>query len=466
RPGTPSRPAAPARPAAPSRPAKPAASGTTGTVPAPGRPRPGEGRRPGGRPGPNRERVGYAEDEFDFVDDDAEETEDVIDWLKFAETRSERRDERRRQLRSRLIALVVVLALAAVGAGGYYAYTTWWSEDSKTAERASGGAVLIQLRGEGGQATASAVLADDPQRGTAAMITVPSATVVNTAGGGPRGLGELMATDGAGATRDALAQLIGVKLDGSWVVSEPVLQGLVDMMGGVELAADVEVKGADGSVVLPAGPSKVTGLQARAYATYRIPGEAPSLGAERFGRVVQAVLKLLPTEAQLVANLLRNLANVADPSLPDDRLAELLTSMAKAVQAQQFKSADLPVQPDGIIDVAAAGPVVGELLGGTVQVAKSEGPARVMVADASGKAGAQEAARIKMVNAGYSYVPGGMVEPTAKPTTVVQFSDDARREAAVQIALTLGLPETAVQKSEGEMLADIVVTLGKDYNPA
>lgn len=444
----------PSRPApAPARPAPP----RPGTVPGQGRP----GAR---RTGPNRERVGYAEDEFDFVDDDSEQSEDVIDWLKFAETRSERRDERRRQLRNRLVAVLVALAVVALAGGGYYAYTTWWSDGGKSAARTTGGAVLIQLRGQGGEATASAVLADDPSRGTAAMITVPSATVVNTPGAGPVPLGRLMVSDGAGASRDALAQLIGVKLDGSWVVSEPVLEGLVSIVGGVDLAADAEVRGPDGKVLVPAGPSKVSGPQARAYAALRIPGEPPARGAERFGRVLVAVLKVLPAETDLVAGLLRNLANVADPSLPDARLAELLTSMAKAVQAQQFKSADLPVQPDGVLDATAAGPVVKDLLGGTVQVAKAEGPARVMVNDAGGKQG-QESARIKMVNAGYSYVPGGIVDPKTRPASIVQYTDDARREAAVQIALTLGLPEAAVQKAEGQMLADVVITLGQDYKP-
>ncbi|NUU24383.1 MAG: hypothetical protein HOV68_23205 [Streptomycetaceae bacterium] len=91
--------------------------------------------------------------------------------------------------------------------------------------------MLIQLRGSQGEASASAVFAVDPERGTASMITVPSLTVVNSPGEGPVALGELMASNGAGASRDALAQLIGVKLDGSWVVSEPVLQGLVDGVG-------------------------------------------------------------------------------------------------------------------------------------------------------------------------------------------------------------------------------------------
>ncbi|MCF2530669.1 LCP family protein [Yinghuangia soli] len=465
----PSRPAGPP-PGAASPGSASAAAAPPGT-PAPPRPRPGggpagaPGRPKGGRTAANRERVGYAADEFDFVDDESEESEDVIDWLKFAETRSERRDERRRQLRTRGIALLAVLALAGVAVGGYFAYDKWWGGSSASAARTTGGAVLIQLRGAQGEATASAVLADDPSRGTATMITVPSNTVVNTAGAGPMALGELMVTDGAGASREALAQLIGVQLSGSWVVSEPVLQGLVDMVGGVELNADVEVKGPDGKVLVPAGPSKANGIAARAYATYRVPGEKSALGAERFGRVITAVLGVLPSDAKLVADLLRNLANVSDPSLPDARLAELLTSMAKAIQAKQFKSADLPLQADGVIDVAAAAPVVKDLLGGSVQVAKAEGPARVMVGDASGKPNAQEAARIKVVNAGYSYVPGGAVEPKAKPVSVVQYTEDDRRDAAVQVALTLGLPEAAAKKAEGQMLADIVVTLGQDFTP-
>lgn len=482
----PARPARPAGRPAPQTPEGPPipgqqrqtpASGGAGRPQRPGTQRP-EGPRPGtqggppgpgpsgGRPGPNRERVGYAADEFDFVDDDAEESEDVIDWLKFAETRSERRDERRRMLRKRAVALVAVLALAGAVVGGYFAYDKWWGSDSKAAASASGAAILIQLRGADGATTASAVLADDPARGSASMVTVSSVTIVNTAGAGPMPIAEVMVNDGAGASRDALAQLMGVKLSGSWVVSEPVLQGLVDMVGGIELNADVEVKGPDGAVVLPAGPSaNVKGSAARAYAGLRLNGEPPTRGAERFGRVLQGVLKVLPDDPAYVADVLRNLANIADPSLPDDRLAQVLTSLAKAVQTQKFKSADLPVRPDGILDVNTAGPVVKDLLGGTVQVAKADGPARVMITDASGKAGAQEAARIKVVNAGYSYVPGGPIEPKARPTSSVQYSDDARREAAVQTALTLGLPETVVQKIEGEMLADVVVTLGQDYKP-
>ncbi|MDI2127418.1 LCP family protein [Yinghuangia seranimata] len=441
---------------------RPGESGTA--IPGQQRPaRPGAPRRPGTAASGPSERVGYAADEFDFVDDDSEESEDVIDWLQFAETRSERRDERRRMLRSRAIVLLVVLAVAGVGVGGYFAYDTWFKSTSAAAKEATGGAVLIQLRGSQGQALAGAVFGSDAKAGTATMLTVPSGTIVNTAGAGPVPVGQLMASDGTGATRDALAGLLGVRIDGSWVVNEPVLQALVDGVGGIELNADVEVKGADGKVVVAAGPNKMNGIMARAYAAFQPQGDDPSRSAERFGKVMQAVLKGLPTKAQYVNDLLRNLANIADPSLPDARLAELLTQMGQAVQTQKFKSGALPIQPDGMLNVATAGPVVKELLGGTVKVAKADGPARVMIGDANGGKGAQDAAKIKIINAGYTYVPGGVAEPKPKPTTLIQYSDDAHADVARQMALTLGVPETAAKKAEGQMLADVVITLGQDF---
>jgi 2-oxoglutaroyl-CoA hydrolase len=62
---------------------------------------------------PERE---YHTGQFAFVEEPSDDSEDVIDWLKFTENRTERREEARRRARSRIIALVVVLA----GAGGVF----------------------------------------------------------------------------------------------------------------------------------------------------------------------------------------------------------------------------------------------------------------------------------------------------------------------------------------------------------
>ncbi|MFI6580395.1 LytR C-terminal domain-containing protein [Embleya sp. NPDC050493] len=427
-----------------------------GRVPAP------RARRPGpGRPG----RPGYGSDEFAFVDDESEQAEDVIDWLSFAETRSERRDEKRRAIRQRLIALTVVLAVALLGVGGYFAWDTWIREEKAVAAPGKNGGVLVQLRAKDGQASANALLTVDPAKNTASMVSVSSVVVVNS-DNNSFPLGRLMAEEGPGASRDALSDLLGVKLDGSWVISEPVLQGLVDLAGGIQLNADVEVKGPDGKVLVGQGRNPANGVAALAFATYKQPNEAPAVVGDRFGRVLQGLLASFPTQPDAILTLLANMANLPDPSLPDDKLSVLLANLAKATQAKQLQVRALPVSPEGILDGPAAVPIVRELLGGTVRQGKvAAGPVRVMVEDASGKTGAQQDANVRLLNAGVTYVPGGAAGKRTQPASTVQYADDARKGDADQVALTLRLPPTAVKKATGEMLADVVVTLGQDYTP-
>ncbi|MYS81191.1 LCP family protein [Embleya scabrispora] len=432
------------------------ASAEDGRVPAP------RARRPGpGRPG----RPGYGSDEFAFVDDESEQAEDVIDWLSFAETRSERRDEKRRAIRQRLIALAVVLAVAVLGVGGYFAWDTWMRDEKTVAGPGKNGGVLVQLRAKDGQASANALLTVDPAKNTASMVSVSSVTIVNSANNSFP-LGRLMADEGPGASRDALSDLLGVKLDGSWVISEPVLQGLVDLTGGIQLNADVEVKGPDGKVLVGQGRNPANGVAALAFATYKQQGEPPAVAGDRFGRVLQGLLAAFPTQPDAILTLLANMANLPDPSLPDDKLSVLLANLAKATQGKQLQVRALPVSPEGTLDGPAALPIVRELLGGTVRQGKvAAGPTRVMVEDASGKAGAQQDANVRLLNAGVTYVPGGVAGKRTQPASTVQYADDARKGDADQVALTLRLPPTAVKKATGEMLADVVVTLGQDYNP-
>ncbi|MET7303506.1 LytR C-terminal domain-containing protein [Embleya sp. NPDC005575] len=435
---------------------KSGSSAGDGRVPAP------RARRSGpGRPG----RPGYGSDEFAFVDDESEQAEDVIDWLSFAETRSERRDEKRRAIRQRLIALAVVLAVAVLGVGGYFAWDTWLRDDKSVAGPGKNGGVLVQLRAKDGQASANALLTVDPAKNTASMVSVSSVTIVNS-DNNSFPLGRLMADEGPGASRDALSDLLGVKLDGSWVISEPVLQGLVDLAGGIQLNADVEIKSPDGKVLVGQGRNPANGVAALAFATYKQQGEQPTVAGDRFGRVLQGLLAAFPTQPDAILTLLANMANLPDPSLPDDKLSVLLANLAKATQGKQLQVRALPVSLEGILDGPAALPIVRELLGGTVRQGKvATGPTRVMVEDASGKAGAQEDAHARLLNAGVTYVPGGAAGKRAQPTSTVQYADDARKGEADQVALTLRLPPTTVKKATGEMLADVVVTLGQDYNP-
>ena len=104
-----SRPAEP-RPGAQQRPQSPAETAARPpSGPASGAP----GARPGGQD------AEYRTEQFSFIEEPDEDSEDVIDWLKFTESRTERREEAKRRGRNRVVALVVVLVLAVAGGVGY-----------------------------------------------------------------------------------------------------------------------------------------------------------------------------------------------------------------------------------------------------------------------------------------------------------------------------------------------------------
>ncbi len=87
------------------------------------------GSRPRCPPAPGAERDvrsgderDYRTEQFSFVEEPDGDSEDVIDWLKFTESRTERREEAKRRARNRVVALVVTLVLVAVGGVGYLWY--------------------------------------------------------------------------------------------------------------------------------------------------------------------------------------------------------------------------------------------------------------------------------------------------------------------------------------------------------
>ncbi|MBO1417135.1 LytR C-terminal domain-containing protein [Streptomyces sp. FH025] len=443
-----------ARPAAGAAPAKPAPSEQVAGARA-------------GKAGGRAPKDAYTTGEFTFVDEEAEESEDVIDWLKFAESRSEVRAERRRKLRNRLIGLGVVVALAAGGVGGYL----WFTGDKPTAAAAVGGRQVnvVHLRDLQGKVS-SALLVNDASGKKGTVLLLPDTLRLPGPGDPPvTTVGQAMDAIGASATRDGLSTVLGAPVAGTWRLDTPYLELLVSQLGGVRVDTNAETHEGgkpDGKLLSAAGKNTLlSGKAAVAYATLQAPGENRDAQLARFGQVMDAVVRTMPTDFKDAKDDVHRMNAVLDPSLPEDALAGVLVQLAQQAKDGHFGTSALTVKPDGGLDEATAGKQVKDVLGGTVKSAASaDAPARVSLQDASGNDAAAAAAQVQIVNSGLTFVPGG-AKTAPQAASEIRYTDDARQAAAKSLATSLGLPDTAVKKTGDAQTADLLVVLGKDYQP-
>ncbi|CAL9411743.1 LytR C-terminal domain-containing protein [Streptomyces sp. enrichment culture] len=512
-PQDPSTPQAPQPPAAQSPSARPAPPATSGQVAAPAgvpeqrRPAPdtdgfteplaerpaADAPRtgPGGRPAPRDSRDSsaaegareqrdasdggdYRTEQFAFVDESDEESEDVIDWLKFTESRSERREEAKRRGRIRVIALCVVLALALVGGVGYLWYAGLLpgmsKEDAQQGTATATGpqkrdVIVLHLHNTKDEATSTALLVDNATTKQGTTVLLPNALAVTNDDGTTTTLGKSVDDDGSSGTREAIGALLGTKITGTWRLDTPYLENLVELVGGIDLTTDAEVPAAkegEDPVVRKGENQTLDGRMAVAYATYRGPGESETAQLQRFGQVVHGVLRKMSDDPENATVTVQSLAQILDPSLPEKDLGASLAKLAEHAKSGAYKTALLPVQGDGRLTEDATRSVVKDILGGSVSAPEPGSVVRVGVRNASGDDDATETARIVLVNGGYAVIDGGRADGTESTSEVV-YADAAQKAKAEEVAKTLGLPARAVRKGEASANAEVTVVLGKDY---
>ncbi|MFC4035474.1 LCP family protein [Streptomyces polygonati] len=416
----------------------------------------------------------YHTEQFAFVDEESEESEDVIDWLKFSESRTERREEAKRRSTNRRRGLVLLVVLALLGAGGYL----WYEgkipglNKDKTGPVASGGSqkrdvIVVHMLPVDGGPSSTALLVDNASKGRGTTVLVPNTLQVSQDDGTTTTLDKSVA-NGVGPTRDALNTLLGTDIKGSWRLDSPYLELLVDSLGDILVDTNTVVKGtgkASGTTLIPKGPQQeLTGQAAVIYATYKAPGESQSDQLARFGQVMQAVLKKMPSDAAGATRTVQGLAQILDPSLNDKQLGASLAGLAELAKTGAYDTAMLAVQKDGTLSAQATDSVVKDVLGGSVkQGGAGTAQARVEIEDATGNPRAADIAQAAIVNGGtYVYVSGGKA-PATRTLSQVLYSDPVRLAAAKDVAATLGLPASEVKKGTVPSNADITVVLGKDY---
>ncbi|MEV5969985.1 LCP family protein [Streptomyces sp. NPDC051921] len=425
---------------------------------------------PGQRPAPEDDGRGYRTEQFSFIEEPDEDSEDVIDWLKFTESRSERREEARRRGRNRVVALVVVLVLAAVGGVGYLwsaGKLPGMSADEQKQNTATGpqkrDTIVVHLHNTTGGGTSTALLVDNTTTKQGTTVLLPNSLAVANGEGATTTLAKSVEEDGSSGTREAVGNLLGAKITGTWRLDTPYLENLVELVSNIDITTDTDVPGAkpgDEPLVKKGENQTLNGRAAVAYATYRAPGEAEAKQLQRFGAVLYGVLRKISDDPKAATMTIETLSQILDPSLPEKDLGASLAKLAEHAKVGDYKTAVLPVEPDGSLSEATGDSVVKDILGGKVSAPEQGAATRVAIRDATGK-DATEAARVVLINGGYAVVGGTKAGTEAKSQVV--YGDDAQKATAAEVAKTLGLPAGSVTKGKPAGNAEVTVNLGEDY---
>ncbi|MGI5394954.1 LCP family protein [Streptomyces sp. CA-251251] len=427
--------------------------------------------------GPDRE---YRTEQFAFVEEPTDDSEDVIDWMKFTENRTERREEARRRARARVVALVVVLALVAVGGVGYLWYAGKLpgasSSDDRTGGTTAAGAqkrdvIAVHLHDTKGGGTSTALLVDNTTTKQGTAVLVPNALALTGDDGTTTTLAASVDDDGPDATRTALDSALGTDIGGTWRLDTPYLQILVDLVGNIEVDTDTDVpdpaaKGKGATPLVHQGENQtLSGKTAVAYATHRGSGERADAQLQRFGQVMQGVLRKLSSDPQAATTTIQTLGLILDPPLTDQDLGAFLAGLSDLAKGGDFKTTLLPVGGDGRLSAEASDSIVKNVLGGTAKSPDKDAAVSVSVRNATGVEDRTGKARVVLLNGGFTFLEGGTASGT-EATSKVVYAEAADKENAVQVAQTLGLPTGSVTQGEVSANARVSVVLGQDYEPA
>jgi anionic cell wall polymer biosynthesis LytR-Cps2A-Psr (LCP) family protein len=440
---------------------------------------PGPSDEPGHaeEPEPEPERD-YHTAQFAFVEEPDHDSEDVIDWLKFTENRTERREEARRRTRSRIVALAVVLALLAAGGVGYLWFagklpglsSSGSAKGTTTAGAQKRDVLVVHLHNTGKSGTSTALLVDNTTTEQGTTVLLPNSLALSGDDGTTTTLAKSVDDDGSSGTRDQLDTVLGTNIQGTWRLDTPYLENLVELVGNIDVDTDTDVpdpsaKKKSASPLVHKGEGQtLSGKMAVAYATYRASGETQNTQLERFGQVMQGVLRKLSSDPTAATTTVQTLAQILDPPLTDKDLGTFLAKLADLAKGGDYRTAVLPVQTDGTLSAETSAGVIKDVLGGTAKSPDQGSAVRVSVQNGSGTKDNTEKARVVLLNGGFTFLDGGTPSATSA-TSEVLYGDAADKQNAAEVAKTMGLPAGSVAKGGVGANADVTVVLGQDYEP-
>jgi len=330
--------------------------------------------------------------------------------------------------------------------------------------------VLMQVKSQDGLAIASALLAHDGPSASGSVVLVPPQVLVTVPGSGTTFFGRALTTGSAAGARDALEDLMGVTIDGSWVLDVPSFRRLVDQEGGVQITVDVPVISGR-TILIQQGADRLDGTRALQFATYLASGEQEQTRLARLQTVLDAVISQLPSD---VDKLLTSLGTGSQPTVPVHTLAQVLKGLKSDDASSDLQYRSLPVIPvptggDDIrfrIDADATKTLVDELLAQSVPVGRRTEGNRVLVLNGVGTPGLGQQVRAKLIPAGFVFIGSRNAREFNQCCTQVLVKDATAEGTALgnRVAKALGVPLSSVKSSDQiGTIADVVVIVGKDF---
>jgi hypothetical protein len=400
--------------------------------------------------------------------------------------RAAREEQRRRSRRTKILlgGLVGVVLLVAL-VGGFKAWRGASAAPAPAAANARPQTTLLLQLVDAQRHTVDAVLLahDTRAQGTAFGALIPSMLAVDSSSSGGGTFGSIPPGDAgssAGNAATALSDLVGVTVDGTWVLDSAGLAAVVDAAGGVDVDVDrdVQVKVGDGIQTLAsAGNQHLNGATAAAYATYLAGGEPEQSRLARFSQVLGALFPKLPADSAARAQLLAGLSSHSSSTVKPSALATFLGGLRSDSLGGRLGFDTLPTHsldlgsgtPTLLIDPTATSTMVTANFSGSLPAQRTGGPISVVVQNGVGTPGLAAKARTRLVVAGITYVSGGNAAKFgyAKSVVLVPTSSglDGQRKGQA-VARALGLPTSDVALTEqGQTIADVVVILGADFKP-
>jgi hypothetical protein len=381
---------------------------------------------------------------------------------------------RRRRRQQRLAALAVVLVLvAAAGLAWYLAQRAPESGSDLADPGRTQRTLLMQVRGGDGSAVASALMAHDEPSRTGAVVLVPPQVIVDVPGAGSLPFGQAAATGDPNGSRNALADLMGVQIDASWVLDGPSFVALVDALGGIPVTVDAPVV-QDNQVLVPQGAQQLDGDRATTLLGHLAPGEPEQARLARLQEVLDGLLEALPEDAEGVTQQLTALGDGSATSDSVASIASFLVGVKNDSAADQLQYDTLPVVPidpgGGVtafrLDAEPARALVDRALAQSVPAGARQSGNRVYVLNGVGTPGLGEAVRTRLVAADFVFVASRNAESFDYETTriLVPEATPEAQALGVRVAEALGV-QPDVQQSNLGTIADVVVIVGADFRP-